>query len=571
MFARLEGGRRDKNCVKAVTFSWIKNQDPFLEAIVLRRRRVGSASYTAGKLDQGNGTMNRALGRGAAMKIGNWAWLLAAAPLLIGFGTGCGDFWEAPGGSSSTSFALTNSGNIAISPGASTGNTVTVTVTPSSSFTGTVSLACSVTTTPSSATSPATCSLSPTSVTISGTTAQTSTLTATTTSTTTTGAYDITVTGTSGSVSETTSVCVEVTTSSGTCSSSTTSGASGVFYVLAKTSNEIVAMSISSGTLSTIGSTTLLSSNPLAIAVAPNGKFLYVSTLGGIYLYSIGSTGALTLANGGVAISPDLAFTMQVDATNSWLVEAVSGIAEVNALAINSSTGLLASAGETEQHVALPVTTVTQLAISPNDSSSCTSCYVFVGMGTGGTEIVNFNPANANPFGGTGNLPPVNSLGGANAVAVDPQNRLLYVAESDVLSSTQSGGLRVWSISSSGVTPLSGSPYAGGGTGPTAIQPSADGKYVYVANGSVSGSSTGNIASFSVTASALTSIATATAGPTGQLGLAEDSTGTYLLVVDSAGTPDLDAFTMSSGTLTSAVTGATGTDPAGAVAIAAEP
>jgi hypothetical protein len=103
--------------------------------------------------------------------------------------------------------------------------------------------------------------------------------------------------------------------------------------------------------------------------------------------------------------------------------------------------------------------------------------------------------------------------------------------------------------------------------------PSADGNYVYVANGTVSGSSTGNIASFSVSTTKLTSIATANAGPSGQLGLAEDSTGGYLLAVDFAGNPDLQAYTMNSGTLTSVLTVSTGTGSGsnGAAAIAAAP
>src|ERR1035441_1530062 len=149
--------------------------------------------------------------RGAAMNIGKWARLmLAAAPLLAG----CKGFWDAPG---SNSFTLSNSGNLSLSPGAISGETATITVTPANSFTGAVALTCAVTTAPSGATSPTTCSLSPTSVTISSTTAQTSTLTADTTISTTAGSYGITVTGTSGSASQTTSLCAEVTSSSGTC------------------------------------------------------------------------------------------------------------------------------------------------------------------------------------------------------------------------------------------------------------------------------------------------------------------------------------------------------------------
>jgi len=483
--------------------------------------------------------------------------------------SGCKNFWAAPAGS--TDFALSNGGPISVTAGATTSNTSLITVTPSNSFSGTVTLSCAVTTSVTSPVSPATCSLSPTSVSISGTTAETSTLTATTTSTTTSGAYSITVTGAStGASSETTSVCVEVGTSTGSCTSSA-GGASGIFFVLNQTTNQIASLSItSSGTLTGIGTTSLPAAGASAIAVAPNGNFLYVSTGSGIFLYTIASNGTLTIGNGGQAISLDLASSMQVDATNSWLVDAVAGIAEINAIAISPTTGGLA--GQTEQVFALPSTTPIQVAISPNDSSSCTSCYVFVAMGSGGTEVIHFNPASTNPFtSSVGTINPVSSEGGDSTVGVDPSNRLLYVGETAAVSGTQTGGLRVFTIASGGVTQLAGSPYASGGTGPTSILPTANGNFVYIANQSVSGSADGNITGFSVTASALTSISSIGAGPTGRLGLAEDSTGSYLLATDFAGSPDLQAYTMSGGTLTSLLTDATGTDPVGAVGIAALP
>ncbi len=65
---------------------------------------------------------------------------------------------------------------VSVTPGATTGNTSAITVTPGSGgFLGTVSLTCSIN--PTASSDPATCSLSPTSVNLSGTTAQTSTLT----------------------------------------------------------------------------------------------------------------------------------------------------------------------------------------------------------------------------------------------------------------------------------------------------------------------------------------------------------------------------------------------------------
>ncbi len=72
---------------------------------------------------------------------------------------------------------------VSVAPGATTGNTSTITVTPGSGgFLGTVSLTCSIS--PTASSDQATCSLFPTSVTLSGTTAQTSTLTIGTTAAT---------------------------------------------------------------------------------------------------------------------------------------------------------------------------------------------------------------------------------------------------------------------------------------------------------------------------------------------------------------------------------------------------
>lgn len=74
------------------------------------------------------------------------------------------------------------SASISIAPGATTGNTAAITVTPSGGFTGTVNLTCSIS--PVAANDPPGCSLSPASVTITGTGAQNSTLTITSTAST---------------------------------------------------------------------------------------------------------------------------------------------------------------------------------------------------------------------------------------------------------------------------------------------------------------------------------------------------------------------------------------------------
>jgi hypothetical protein len=86
-------------------------------------------------------------------------------------------------------FMLSHDGSIAVSPGATTGNTLTITVTPSAGFTGQVNLACSVTTSLTNPTSPPTCTLgaggtSTSSVTIAGNGAVSTTLAVQTTAAT---------------------------------------------------------------------------------------------------------------------------------------------------------------------------------------------------------------------------------------------------------------------------------------------------------------------------------------------------------------------------------------------------
>src|SRR5580698_11296126 len=95
---------------------------------------------------------------------------------------------------------------------------------------------------------------------------------------------------------------------------------SGVFYVLDQTTKQVVGYSITSGVVGAIsGGSQTLSSAPFSIVVAPNGDFLYVGTVNGIYLFTIGSGGALTIANGGATISGDIPSAMVI--SGSWLVD----------------------------------------------------------------------------------------------------------------------------------------------------------------------------------------------------------------------------------------------------------
>lgn len=350
-----------------------------------------------------------------------------------------------------------------------------------------------------------------------------------------------------------------------------TGSSSGVFYVANQGTSEVAAFSIVAGTLTKVsGSPYKMTAAPLALAIDPNGNFLYVGTAQGIFLYSIGSGGGLTLGNNGGVISSDLAMTMQVDTTGTWLVESGPDLGQLMAVPINSTTGMPAST--IEQQISLPATTVQQLTIAPDNA------HVFVALGSAGTEEIAFSASSGTPFGTAKNFAVKNSAGAAVSVAVDPQSRLVYVGETAATATPNTGGVRVFNYST--MAEISGSPFASGGLGPYSILPLSSGAYVYVANRTVSGNADGNIAGFAVTTTGttvgLSALSTTAAAGVTPLDMAAESTKTYLLVVNSGGGPDLQAYTFDATTAgkldpATSASGATGTGTVQATAIAAVP
>jgi hypothetical protein len=368
-------------------------------------------------------------------------------------------------------------------------------------------------------------------------------------------------------------------TSSGTCTTNCTTASSGNFYILNNTTSttfQVAGYSIVSGKLTTLTSTTTQTGQAYSIAIAPNGKFLVVSTTSGVFAYPI-TSGALGT---GVAISTDQAYTIQVDSSNSWLIEAIPATNGVmlNAIPINSSTG--AYNGETtrsasftyQYNAATAAVEPNQMPISANDN------YIFLAVGTGGTLVIPFNASSTtSPFGSSATeIPVLDSGGAALSVAVDPDSRLFYIGETLGNSAGTSGWLRAItyaSLSTSTLVQATGSPIASGGLAPNFILPVTTPDYVYVANGAGQ-SSAGNIAGFEVTASGSTY--TLTAGSTvaagvQPLGLAEDSSKAFVFAVGSLGSPYFDAYTFDATTTGELDSQITSTTSAGSIAIVAAP
>jgi 6-phosphogluconolactonase len=359
-----------------------------------------------------------------------------------------------------------------------------------------------------------------------------------------------------------------------TTTTTTTTLSSGYFYVINQATNQIVAYDILSGALNQIGAYTL-SASPTAIAMSSGGTFLYVSTVAGIYLYDIGSGGALTLGNNGGVVSSDPASAIEIDPSGKWLVDVVEGNSgvQLDATPINTSGIYTGATVGTEQY-GLTNASVHQIAISGDDR------FIFVAAGEGGTLVIPFTVGNANPLATSGNvISPVTTDGSALSVAVDPGTtpRVVYVGET-LASAGAAGGLRVFNYSSVGtatLTQVAGSPFASGGLAPSAILPLATGDYVYVGNGE--GTSAGNITGFSITTSdGATSLASVSTVSTGidPSGLAEDSDSNSVLAVSEGGSSDLECYifdTTTAGQLDDAINSATGTDPTETVGVAATP
>lgn len=319
----------------------------------------------------------------------------------------------------------------------------------------------------------------------------------------------------------------------------------------------IAGFSLANSTLSVIsGSPWQVSLEPTALAITPSNTYLYMGSAGGgIYVFVIGSNGAVSLGNSGAPVATGVEpSVLRVDSTGQWLIGADALAGEVFVFQIGNG-GLLTSISSS--FITLNTATPAQdLEIAPNGS------LVFVSLGTGGVYTLSFDATDGALVQVNGVLNPKLSGGADYGMAVTPSGSYLLVAETAV------GGVRVLSIGSGGVlTEISGSPFKTN-TGAFAVLIDSTGSYAYVAN-----RANGTISAFSIASTGALTALSGSPFTTGSApsGLVEDNSHTYLAVVCAGGNPDLQMFSINSttGALTSFKTATTGTDPTDATTIAA--
>lgn len=320
----------------------------------------------------------------------------------------------------------------------------------------------------------------------------------------------------------------------------------------------VAGFSLANNALSVIsGSAWQVASEPTALAITPNDVYLYMgSTAGGIYVYTLGSNGAISLGNGGAPVATGVApSVLRVDSTGNWLIGADSYAGTAYVFQIGNG-GVLTqiSSSVVTLNASNPAI---DLEIVPNNN------YVFVSCGTGGIYTLSFDSSNGDLAQVNGVLNPKQNGDADNGMAISPSGQYLFAAETGI------GAVRVMSISNNGVlTELSTSPIKTG-TGAYAVLVDSTGSYVYVANRTQN-----NISAFLLSSTGALTAISGSPFATGTLPVAmvEDKTKTYIAVLCEGGGPDLEIFQFNgstAGALEKLTTATTGTDPTVAGSLAA--
>ncbi|MBS1784251.1 MAG: beta-propeller fold lactonase family protein [Acidobacteria bacterium] len=232
------------------------------------------------------------------------------------------------------------------------------------------------------------------------------------------------------------------------------------------------AINASTGAISALGSPLSTGSNPWAVVVTPDGKFVYASNEGGASLsaYAVNANGTLT-ALGTVSTLPSPA-GMAIDPAGKFLYAACSGSSAICGFKINADGSLT----ELDANPGTPT-------VDPFPAGNAPACiavdplsgFAVVGNATDRTlGLYTFNATTgalayqgAIGIGGVGTNP--------SAVVMDPTGTLVF--------STESGGGAVDAFSlNRGTASLSSLGAFASGSGPFALALDGSGSYLYAAN-----------------------------------------------------------------------------------------
>jgi 6-phosphogluconolactonase (cycloisomerase 2 family) len=322
---------------------------------------------------------------------------------------------------------------------------------------------------------------------------------------------------------------------------------------------------LTDGALTTIsGSPFNLGFQPVALNITPDNAFLYAATLpgatnAGIYLYTIGSDGALSSSSSSPLISYAVS-SMAISPDGDYLFALSSLGTIMTEYQINSSTGALTPA----LTINVPISTCSLVGTPASQTCSVTAApggqFVVVALGTAGDAIFPYSSSTGIssasytliPSGSTQSSP-----SGDFSVVLD-DNNFAYIARTQALA--------VYAISSTGAaTQQSNAAYANNDV-PRSVVLNTSQNYVFTAN-----EGAGTISSWGIGSSGALTAATGSpfTAPTNVSAIGVDNSGKYMLAAGYNSTSGVQLFSVSSsGVLTLAASAATGTSTAYPVVLA---
>jgi 6-phosphogluconolactonase len=362
-----------------------------------------------------------------------------------------------------------------------------------------------------------------------------------------------------------------------TTTSSTGSTTGDYIYVVNAATDSLSGFSLASGSLvnvatSAYGLTSGLS--PASAVVSRADTFVFVGGNEAIYCYSIGTGGVLTAVSGAGTTTTGDVVSMATSPDGQWLLalsnSSTATGAVVTVYGINTSTGVLTAQSTVSvtfnSGVGIGTVVPHQIKIAS------TGDYAAVSLGTAGDAFFTFTTSTG-VLVQTVNVVPAATSGNYlsdNSIAFNPAGTELFIGTTGQVS----GGsyISAYPITSAGL--LGTVQTISTGNSPASLETDSTGAYLYSAN-VASGTITGYTISSAGALAAMTNSPFATSA--GVTALVRDQSGDYLVAVSEEGgttttTYDVTLYAFdkyTAGQLDAISTSASGTDPAGSIAVAA--
>jgi len=353
-----------------------------------------------------------------------------------------------------------------------------------------------------------------------------------------------------------------------TTTTSTSTSTGDYVYIVNQTTNSVSGFAVGASVLSaTTGSPVTLagavaSSSAASVAVSRQNTFVYVGGQGGIGCFAIGSDGSLTPVAGSNLSSTGNFISLDTSPDGQWLVGLDAVNHSINIYGITASTGLLTLNGTA---TAYPLAMAGNLSVAQAVRFAPTGTYVGLALGTSGDVVYPFTTSSG--VLGLGQEIQFQATGtntSDTALTFDATGAYLYVAR--LVSGVGNSRVASYSINSSGVPALAHT--VATGDAPFSVMIDNSGTYLYAAN-----RGSGNVSGYTIANGVLTALpGSPYASGLSATALVEDNTHKYVLAAAANGSSDYTMYSfdaLSAGKLDAVSVGASGTDPAGSIAIAA--